>query len=481
MRRLIESTALAILFAAAPLLSAGTDSSLLRQAQSAPSQTAVQAEDQQTPPPPPPTTPTDTSGPTPASTTPQATAPPPQTTTAPPQTAAPPAATPQQTPPPPEQPSILSRAAGSAYDRRDIFPSVNVYLPEGQASVRLRKLIKNVLFESQIDYNFVNGDISTFLRYKYYARNYTYRFSVFDEIGFPALGASGTTQVFQRTRGGLLLFEFPRDYNHRYYWLIQRDHLTFGDVTNVDDKKTNFYTKVGYQYGTQFDERMNGIVGESAWQDHSGSDRFSRPGTAEIQLLRCHHRVRARDHRPIQVHQARGEALKRFDVTGTSFLISRLHAGFFVTRDKIRCNDPTVPCTLLPIQQYSIPLYEMFRLGDREALKSIGDNSNSEGTHEAHLTNEYFVPVFRNRDFRTWTLHWNTLYAIAYAGAGAVAFNYRDVVRTANTVVDGGLGAETSLTFRDYDIILSVIYAHTLHAPDVLKGGKVRFSIRTSR
>ncbi len=480
MRRLIESTALAILFTAAPLFSADTDSSLLHQAQSAPSQPAVQAEDQQTPPPPPPPAPTDTSGPAPASTTPQTTAPPPQTTTAPAQTAAPPAAAPQQTPPPPEQPSILSRAAGSAYDRRDIFPSVNVYLPEGQASVRLRKLIKNVLFESQIDYNFVNGDISTFLRYKYYARNYTYRFSVFDEIGFPALGASGTTQVFQRTRGGLLLFEFPRDYNHRYYWLVQRDHLTFGDVTNVDDKKTNFYTKVGYQYGTQFDERMNGIVGESrgritpvltAFRD-LGPQKFSFSGAITESA-----RVTTGRYKYTKLE---GEALKRFDVTGTSFLISRLHAGFFVTRDKIRCNDPTVPCTFLPVQQYSIPLYEMFRLGDREALKSIGDNSNTEGTHEAHLTNEYFVPVFRNRDFRTWTLHWNTLYAIAYAGAGAVGFNYRDVVRTANNVVDGGLGAETSLTFRDYDIILSVIYAHTLHAPDVLKGGKVRFSIRTS-
>src|SRR5438132_859396 len=94
---------------------------------------------------------------------------------------------PQNPPPPPPsgQPSVLSEAASGAYERRESLPTVNIYLPEGQASVRLRKLIRNVLFESQIDYEFVNGDISTFLRYKYYARNYTYRIGVFDSITFP--------------------------------------------------------------------------------------------------------------------------------------------------------------------------------------------------------------------------------------------------------------------------------------------------------
>ena len=139
---------------------------------------------------------------------------------------------------------------------------MNVYLPEGQASIRLRKLIKNVLFESQIDYKFVNGDISTFLRYKYYARSFSYKLSVFDTIEFPDIG-QGNAQEFQRVRGGLLLAEFPRDYNHRYFWLLQDDRLTFGDVTNVDNRKNNIYTKLGWQYGTEFDERLNAIVGES--------------------------------------------------------------------------------------------------------------------------------------------------------------------------------------------------------------------------
>src|SRR5581483_8652890 len=112
---------------------------------------------------------------------------------------------PEATPPPP-----LSTAASGAYERRDALPYFNLYLPEGQASIRLRKLIKNVLFESQIDYRFINGDISTFLRYKYYARDYTYKIGVFDTIGFPDVG-KGSTQEFQRVRGGLLLVEFPRN------------------------------------------------------------------------------------------------------------------------------------------------------------------------------------------------------------------------------------------------------------------------------
>src|SRR5439155_17527192 len=128
-----------------------------------------------------------------------------------PPTPPPPATQPTPPPTPP-----LSTVAASGYDRRDTLP--NVYLADGRASIRLRKLIKNVLFESQIDYKFVTGDISTFLRYKYYAQNFTYKIGVFDTIEFPDIGR-GSSQEFQRVRGGLLLTEFPRDYNKRYFWL----------------------------------------------------------------------------------------------------------------------------------------------------------------------------------------------------------------------------------------------------------------------
>jgi hypothetical protein len=379
---------------------------------------------------------------------------------------------PQATTPPP----TLSDTAAGAYDRRDSLPYVNVYLPEGQASIRLRKLIRNVLFESQIDYRFVNGDISTFLRYKYYARNFTYRLGVFDTIGFPDLGSS-SKQEFERVRGGLLLVEVPRDYNNRYYWLLQDDRLTFGDVTKTDNRKNNIYTKVGYQFGTQFDERMNAIVGETRGRIVPVLTAFRELGPQKFGLALAiteSAKVATGDYRYTKLE---GEALRRFDVTGTSFLVSRLHAGFFATRSTVEDATPDTP----PIALYTIPQYEMFKLGGREALKSLSDKDETEGTHEVHMTNEYFVPIFRNRDFRTFALHWNTLYGIGYLGGGTVGFDYRSLAHSNNLAVDAGIGTEASIGIRDYDVLVSVVYAHTLHAPDNLKGSKVRFSIRTVR
>ncbi len=384
----------------------------------------------------------------------------------------------------PATPSVLSNAAGSSYDRRDNFPNVNIYLPEGQASVRLRKLIRNVLFESQIIYKFVNGDISTFLRYKYYSRNYTYRLGIFDSISFPDFGSSSKKQ-FERTRGGLFLMEFPRDYNRRYFWLMEDDSLTFGDTTNADDKKSNIYTKLGFQYGTQFDERMNGIVGESRGRITPVLTAFRELGPQKFGLAAAITESASFAGGDYKYTKLEAEALRRFDISERTFVITRVHAGLFPTRSLIK------PEPLEPIERYTIPRYEMFELGGREALRSISDDSDAIGTHEFHTTNEYFVPIFRNKDYKTWALHWNTMYGIAYAGAGTVGFDYHDLAKSPNTVVDAGLGFESSIGIRDFDVLFSVLYAHTLHAPSCdadasvscrdLSGGKFRFSIRTIR
>jgi hypothetical protein len=348
-------------------------------------------------------------------------------------------------------------------------------------------LIKNVLFESQIDYKFVNGDISTFLRYKYYAKNFTYRLGIFDQIDFPRLGSS-SSNAFERVRGGLLLFEFPRDYDNRYYWLIQDDRLTFGDIQNFDNRKNNVYTKVGYQYGTQFDERMNSIVGESrgrivpvltAFRD-LGPQKF---GLAAAVTESAH--IGTGDYRYTKVE---AEALKRWDPSDTTFFVQRLHIGFFPTKGRV--NPPPVPTDLdgdgivdpVPTYAfYTVPRYELFALGGRDALRSINDSLDTEGTHEVHETNEYFVPIFRNRAFNTFGARWNTLYGVAYAGAGSVGFDYRSIAKANSTFVDAGLGFESSMNVREYDVILSVLYAHTVHAPDGMKGGTFRFFIKTVR
>ena len=429
----------------------------------------------QTPPPPPPQTvppqPAPVPVPVPAP-EPPALEPLPPTTPAPvptqqPQPApVPPAAT-QPTPP-------LSTVAASGYDRRDALP--NIYLADGRASIRLRKLIRNVLFESQIDYKFVTGDISTFLRYKYYAQNFTYKIGVFDSISFGDIGSH--QDEFERTRGGLLLLAFPRDYNHRYFTLLEDDRLTFGDVTRVDNRKNNIYTKLGYQYGTEFDETLNSIVGESRGRLVPVLTVFRELGPQKFSFAAAvtqGGRVSTGDYKYTKFES---EAIRRWDISSTSFVVTRAHVGTFPAKEYLCKNTPDVP----PVECYSIPGYEMFTLGGREALRSL-DTSNgvSDGTNEFHVTNEYFVPVFRNRDFRYRAIHFNTMYAIAYTGFGNAAFEYRDIFRTRDFAVDAGLGTEMQLSVRDFDVLLSILYAHTIRGPEERKSNKVQFTIHTVR
>ncbi len=440
--------------------------------------------DPTTPPPPPPdpNTPAPQTPPDPNATTQSAPVPPPPT---------PEPQAPQQpvTQPAPATPGVLSDAASGAYDRRDNLPNVNVYLPEGEASVRLRKLIRNVLFESQIDYQFVNGDISTFLRYKYYARNYTYRIGVFDSIQFPDI-TSNSKKEFERVRGGLLLIGIPRDYNNRYFVQLQDDRLTFGgDALRPDNRKNNIYMKVGYQFGTQFDERLNAIVGEQRGRQTPVLTAFRDIGPQRTGLAAAITQAGELATGDYTYTKLEAEALRRFDLTSTSFVFSRLHIGSFLSRSK--ADPPPVPRDrdgdgeLDPVpewEKYNIPQYELFRLGGREALKSISSNDSAIGSEEIHLTNELFVPVFRNKDHRVGPLHWNTLYAIGYVGAGTVGFKTSDITDTKRFVADVGIGTESAIAFQDYDIYLSVVVAHTVADPDEIKGGtKVRFSIRTVR
>jgi hypothetical protein len=364
--------------------------------------------------------------------------------------------------------------AASGYDRRDALP--NIYLADGRASIRLRKLIRNVLFESQIDYKFVSGDISTFLRYKYYAHDFTYKIGVFDTISFGAIGSH--TDEFERVRGGLLLIEVPRDYNHRYFTLLQDDRLTFGDTTRVDNRKNNIYTKLGYQYGTEFDDQLNAIVGESRGRLIPVLTAFRELGPQKFSYAAAitqGGKISTGDYKYTKFEV---EGLRRWDITATSFIVTRAHAGTFPVKDFLCKNTPLTP----PAECYSIPGYELFNLAGRDALRSLeSSNDVSVGTNEFHLTNEYFIPVFRNRDYRLGSVHFNTAYAIAYVGAGNAGFEYRDIARTRDFAVDAGIGTETALTIRDFEVLLSVLYSHTFRAPDARKGNGVQFSIHTVR
>src|SRR5438477_9382294 len=130
-------------------------------------------------------------------------------------------------------------------------------------------------------------------------------------------------------------------------------------------------------------------------------------------------------------------------MTGTSFAVTRGHVGTFITKS-LTCGTKA-QCDATPaIERYSIPGYEMFQLGGREALKSVGSKDEAAGTNEMHIINEYFVPIFRNRDLRTWVMHWNTLYGIGYLGTGTVGYNYSTLGKFKDYAVDGGVGAEAA-------------------------------------
>ncbi|HVE70699.1 MAG TPA: hypothetical protein VNI54_04965 [Thermoanaerobaculia bacterium] len=363
-------------------------------------------------------------------------------------------------------------------------------------------MIRNVLFESQIDYEFINGDISTFLRYKYYARNYTYRIGVFDSIEFPDI-ADDDQRNFERVRGGLVLVGVPKDYNNRYFVLLQDDRLTFGDTTRPDNEKNNIYTKIGYQYGTQFDERMNAIVGEQRGRITPVLTAFRDIGpqkTGVAVALTQSGRVYTGDY---QYTKLEFEALRRFDLTSTAFVFSRLHLGSFLSKEEMdgresRCEDfengdPVIDDLdgdgevedgekFAAWKCYAVPQGELFRLGGREALRSISGNDSGVGTNEVHLTNEVFVPIFRNRDYRVGRLHWNTLYGVGYLGAGTVGFLSDQISNSKRLVVDAGLGTESAIRYQDWDVYLSVLFAYPLRRPDEIdKGREFRFSVRTVR
>ncbi|MDX1584169.1 MAG: hypothetical protein R3338_11285, partial [Thermoanaerobaculia bacterium] len=151
-----------------------------------------------------------------------------------------------------------------------------------------------------------------------------------------------------------------------------------------------------------------------------------------------------------------------------------LHAGSIVVKEEVPGREDHDLD-----EQFSVPRYEMFRIGGRDALKGVDDGLR--GTDEIHLSNEFFYPIFLNRAHRTWRLTWNNMYGIVYAGGGSLGFGSETFTEIGEYVYDAGLGIESSLTFRDYEIFLTAIYARTLGGPDLFENDEIRFSARTRR
>ncbi|HEX5758901.1 MAG TPA: hypothetical protein VF121_06865 [Thermoanaerobaculia bacterium] len=369
---------------------------------------------------------------------------------------------PSEPPPPPP------RDNGS---RERSLPRLDVYFPEGDLDFRLSRLVNKVFFEGQVKYNFIDGDISAFLRYRYYGLERTLQFAVFDAIEFPDI--EDFTDDFDRVRGVLLLAEWPRDARHRTFVLGELDRLSNNkEGLESQNNRTNTYVRLGYQLGTPEDARSNAIVGETRARQERLFTAFRDLGPWKFGFTGA--LTYGFDVGWGDFDYAKGEleALKRLDVTPHTFVIGRFHGGSFLRKRELARGED-----LGEFERFNIPLSEFFRLDGREYLKGV--KARLRGTEQLHTTWEYFFPWFLNAHHDFLRLDWQTWYWVLYAGAGTVGFDRSVYTDISEYVPDVGVGFESSFRFRrKYPFFLSGIVAQALKGDD---GVEARISVKSYR
>jgi len=367
----------------------------------------------------------------------------------------------------------LPPADAPADDQGDVFPELNVYFPEGELDLRVNRLVRKVFVEGQVKYNFVDGDISAFLRYRYYGYERTYQLSVFDEVQFEDL--EDFSNDFDRTRGILLLTEWPLTYHQRTFLLSELDRITSNKKELVfDTGKTNLFLRLGYQIGTPNDERSNAIVGENRARVERLFTAFRNIGPGDAGLTTAltwgtDLAVGDFDYTKLEL-----SGIKRFELPRGAFLFGRLHGGTFLRQkilDRDLTEDPRLPAT----GKYSIPRAEYLRLDGRDNLKGLQDRLR--GTEELHLTGEALFPWFVHQNRRALKLDWNTWYWALYGGTGNIGFDSSIYTDYANYVYDVGVGFESSFKLRKFQFFLSGLVAHAFNAEE--EGTTARLSIKS--
>lgn len=350
----------------------------------------------------------------------------------------------------------------SAEKQGFIVPDLDLFIPEGEFELRLHRLIDRVSFEGQVNYNFVDGDIRAFLRYRYYAYKRTYRFAVFDTLEFRDFQNS---DEFERVRGGLFLIQWPHSYHHRTFLLFEVDNITTNresSQTNGRVSNVNTFVRTGFQLGTPDDDRSNAIVGEDRGEirrlftpyRHIGPGDWGFTGAVtwgfdffggEFDYLRFE-----------------GETLKRFELPGSSFLFGRLHAGTFIRK----VINPA-PSTQDPRDGLLIPRSEFFRLDGRDNLKGL--DRRVRGTEELHTTWEVLLPWFVNQEHEHIGAQWQTWYWVLYGGFGTVGFDREIYSDLGSYVADAGFGFQSSFKVKGYTLFLSALLARELESDADLK------------
>lgn len=355
------------------------------------------------------------------------------------------------------------------------LPRLDVYFPEGDLDLRVNRLINKVFFEGQVKYNFVKGDISAFLRYRYYGFQRTTQFTVFDAIEFEDV--EDFSSDFDRVRGTLLLLQWPHSYHQRTFFLAELDRISSnkeGVAEVLRLGRTNTFVRFGYQLGTPEDARSNAIVGETRARSERLFTAFREIGPGGFGFtgaLTSGFDVGIGDFDYLKLET---ELLKRFDVTDRTFLVGRLHAGSFL-RKGLRDPDD-LPEDFNELDEMAIPLGEYFRLDGRENLKGLDERLR--GTDEIHTTWEYFFPWFLGQDHEFLKLNWQNWYWILYGGVGNIGLNREIYTDFGEYVPDVGIGFESSFNLRKYRFFLSGIVAQALKGDG---GVEARVSVKSYR
>jgi hypothetical protein len=343
------------------------------------------------------------------------------------------------------------------------LPRLDVFFPEGDLDLRVSRLINKVFFEGQVKYNVVSGDITAFLRYRYYGYDRTTQLAVFDSISFNRL--QSFSNRFDRTRGTLVFFEWPRSYNFRTFMLTELDKISSNRQSRlITNNFTNTFTRLGLQVGSPGDERSQAIVGETRARTPQLFTAIREIGPGDFGLTGAvTYSFKLGDFDYVKLEL---ETLKRFDLTDRTFVVARLHEGSFPYSPR--------PMPNAPVQEnrFSIPLAEFFALGGRDDMKGV--STNLDGTEELYTTWELFTPWFlgEQRDFLH--LEWQNWYWVLYAGLGTIGFNRQVYTDFKSYIPDVGAGFESSLRLGKYRFFLSGVVARAL------KGGAGKLEARLS-
>jgi hypothetical protein len=359
------------------------------------------------------------------------------------------------------------------------LPRLDIYFPEGDLDLRVNRLINKTFFEGQVKYNFINGDITAFLRYRYYGYRRTTQLTVFDSISFDRIDQTVTSD-FDRVRGTLFLMEWPHSYNNRTFFLTELDRISTNRGTAqgrdflVRRDQTNTFVRFGYQLGTPDEGRSSAIAGETRARTERLFSAFREfgPGDSTVTAALTYgfpYGIGDFNYLKFEL-----EALKRFDVSERTFLVGRLRGGTFPYLAKAAAK--TLPPNPDPIDFYAVPRSEAFNIDGRENLKGVRDRTR--GTDELFTTWEYFFPWFLDKERPFLHLNWENWYWVLYTGYGTIGLNHRVYTDFSSYYPDLGIGFESSFRLRRYRFFLSGIVAQALKGNGSLEA---RISVKSYR